>query len=334
LITYHSHAGEWDAVSKLLHDVNTEIRRVCLGHLCRCSIWGCKLDATPAIPAIIDFLPGDKDTQRIISNLIRDKNLQVPVLDAAIRSSKLSVDEAWPYLEMTSRAREGWVAGDAQKLLGKLEKTEKLAFVLETARTRQGEPRRWAIHQVDNLHTFEHVSIQKAIPDLLAFLSDEDPFVRAEAATTIAHKTSYYDTCATKPHLVRLLGDPAARIQECAAMALAAMARERIDISEALDALASILLRSTRQETRGQAAIAFYNLAEKGKDLTNYLSSIVQALKDTYEPVRDLCTWAITRYLMNAGNAQRFLELLNSAGIEKSSGAACQVRERAKSLLK
>ncbi|MEX2685043.1 MAG: HEAT repeat domain-containing protein, partial [Candidatus Sigynarchaeota archaeon] len=268
LTKYYTHAGDWEEVNRLLHDANPEIRAASLDHLCRCSIRGCNIDASPAIPAIVDLLPGDQDTLRIVSNLVRNKNLQVSVLDAAIRSAKLSVDEAWPYLEITSRALGNidWNQHNAKKELDSLSKGKKLSYILNIARTRQGEARRWAIHEIYNLHTFDHVSIRRAMPDLVHFLSDEDPFIRAEAATAIGHMTSHYDTSAALPHLARLLADPASKIQECAAMALAAMANKGIDISETLDALASMLLRSAKQETRGQAAIAFYNLAEKGKD--------------------------------------------------------------------
>jgi HEAT repeat protein len=334
LVEYHSHAGEWDAVNKLMLDTRPEIRAASLDHLCHCGYMDCKIDATPAIPAIVDLLPGDRDTLRIISNRIRDRHLQLPVLEAAIRSSKLGVDEAWPYLDKIMEAQPDWRLREAEKQLASLEKQDKLAFVLNIAKSRQGEPRRWAIHQVGNLHSFEHVSVKKAIKDLVMFMSDKDPFIRAESTSVIGFMSMHYDTATAKPDLVNLLGDPAGKIQQNAAMALAAMADKGDDVSISLDALASTLLRSSQADARAQAAIAFYNLARRGADLAHFHETIVQGLKDTNKPTRDFCTWAITQYMMTENNAKRFLDLLGAAGIESTSDAAVQIRKKADSFLK
>ncbi len=334
LVEYHSHAGEWDVVNKVMRDARPEIRAASLDHLCHCGYADCKIDATPAIPAIVELLPGNHDTLRIISNRIRDKHLQLPVLEAAIRSSKLSVDESWPYLDKIMEAQPDWKLSEAEKQLKSLEKQEKLAFVLDIATSRQGEPRRWAIHQIGNLHSYEHVSIKKAIPDLVKFLSDNDPFIRAEAASAIGFMSLHYDTTVAMPVLVRLLGDPAGKIQESAAMALAAMADKGDDVSIGLDALASTLLRSSQKDARAQTAIAFYNLARRGANIAHYHETIVQGLKDTNKTTRDFCTWAITQYIMNANNAKQFIDLLGAARIESTGDAAVQIRKKASSLLK
>lgn len=134
----------------------------------------------------------------------------------------------------------------------------------------------WAIGELTNMPPGERAP---AIPQLIALLGDNDPWVRMAAARAIGEVR---DSRATDT-LIATLSDADWRVRELAAWALNEMKERR-----AVAALCQLLLSDSRAEVRRAAAEALGEIAS-----AEALPSLQHALNDAEPAVRAKASWAI-----------------------------------------